>query len=517
MSEAQARHMDQTELLTYADGELHPSEAAAAEKHLAGCVECRLRLEQLRSDLDDLITRHRERKIAAVGAGAAWADLNREFDRLDGKRESRARVTPLRAWIGIAAAAFVAAVVWNLATQRTVSAAELLTKASAREPSAEPNRRIVITTRGRSFLRMAQLGTADGASELKSLFEQANFSWENPLSARSFARWREQLPQKQDQVSLVETGSGRLYRIRTATSHGVLTEATLMMRVVDLRAVRETLRFRERELVEIAEVAPAEPAAPETRIATEQPAAAETPVGPAEELRVLAALNQIGADLGDPVEVKRDDANNRLTISGVGVDAARQQQIKNALRDIPGVVLEFTDPQPVDVVTSPEAPVTAARRSPLHAELETRLGAGDRVDAFVDRLLAASETGLARAHALRNLAARFPPPVEQTLPAGDRRILDDLRARHLSALVAVSESIERDVAQVFGSSRSGAARACTAWQECAAAVVSASQRFDETLNATLAGTGREESGDAAKLVAALAAWRQQITTMTQVQ
>ena len=47
-------------------------------------------------------------------------------------------------------------------------------------------------------------------------------------------------------------------------------------------------------------------------------------------MRVLAALNRVGADLGDPIEVSR--AGGEILVSGVGIEPQRQQEIKDALR-----------------------------------------------------------------------------------------------------------------------------------------------------------------------------------------
>ena len=528
MSERDLSHMDEIKLLTYADGELNPTDAAAVHEHLAGCTECRTRLAQLRSDLDDLITRHRERKIAAGHAARSWADLTPEFDRLDGRRIRTRFLPPIpaRAWISMAAAALFAAVIWNFSTGRTVSAAQLLEKASGRYAASEPSRRIAIKTRRHTFVRPARLtasspqrpATLDPSSELRILFEQANFSWDDPLSARSFPRWRDQLPAKQDHVSVIEPANGsgeRLYRIRTTTSHGVLPDAALTMRAVDLRPLSETLQFRNNEVVEISETAPAEPVTPgkpqmpESRIASEPGEIRGTPVGPAEELRVLAALNEIGADLGDPVEVIRDDSLGRLTITGVGVAPARQQQIRDAIRDIPGVTVDFTQPRPLEPGAPREAPapVTAPRRSALHDQLEARLGAGDRVEQFIDMLIADSESALARAHALRKLAARFPPGVERTLSSPERQVLGDLRSRHVQALSSLSRSIENRLTDLIGSPTAAPVRACTDWQECANSVLQASQSFDQILNAALAGT------EVVTLKGALGRWRRQIAAL----
>lgn len=523
MSERDLSHMNEIELLTYADGELNPADAAAVDEHVAGCSECRTRLVQLRSDLADLSTRHRERKLAAVRAAPSWADLTPEFDRLD-RRRVRSRLIPARAsstwWIGAAAAALFAAAIWNFSTTRTVSAAQLLERASSTYAASEPGRRIAVRTRNHSFVRPARLpaSSRQPSSQLKILFEQANFNWDDPLSAASFARWRDQLPAKQDRVSVIEPAgeSGeKLYRIRTTTSHGVLSDAALIMRVADLRPIRETLLFRNSEIVEISETTATEPVTPNqpvTRpplIASEPGDPRGTSVGPEEELRVLAALNEISVDLGDPVEVNRDDVLGRLTITGVDIAPGRQEQIRHAIRGIPGVVVEFTQPRPLEPGAPPEplAPATAQQRSALHDRLEARLGARDRVEQFIDTLLADSESALARSHALRKLAARFPPEVERTLSTFARQVLVDLRGRHLQALLSFSRSIETRLTGLIGSPAAAPAGGCPDWQQCASSVLQASQSFDQVLNAAVAGT------DDSTLKAALGSWIQQITAL----
>lgn len=516
MSEPDAGHMDDTRLLKFIDRELDASDATDVDQHLIGCDICRSRLSELQSGLHDLITLHRERKSAVMPPPRPWAELGTELDRLDG---GKARKFPTRPWMAIAAAALVAGVFWNFSTEHTVSAAELLDNASRKAP-AEPGRRITVKTRRQSFVRPARLTAQmeQGASALAALFDQANFSWEDPLSARSFARWRDHLPDKKDEVTLVDSG-GPLYRIRTTTSHGVLSEAVLTMRVTDMRPLEETLRFAD-DVVEIRETEPVEPGIPRspgTRIAAE-PSSTSAPVrvSAAEELRVLAALNEIGADLGDPIDVARDDEHGVLTVKGVGIAPARQQQIRDAVRDIPGVVIDLTDSHPVETYSAPQAasPDTVASRSPVQDELESRLGAGDRVERFVDLVVAESESALGRAHALRKLATRFPPDVERELAPPEYRLLAELRSRHILRLSSLADSIEKRMSDAFGSLPHPERAACgSTWQECSAAALSASQKLDTTLNSALAGTGSQRAPGVDDLKRTVGEWRQQIVAL----
>ena len=88
------------------------------------------------------------------------------------------------------------------------------------------------------------------------MFDAAPFSWEDPLSAKSYAVWHDQLPAKRDQVEAIDrddsAGVG-VYVIRTSTSASTLRTATLTLRARDLRPIREMLEFTS-ETVEITDV-----------------------------------------------------------------------------------------------------------------------------------------------------------------------------------------------------------------------------------------------------------------------
>ena len=125
-----------------------------------------------------------------------------------------------------------------------------------------------------------------------------------------------------------------------------------MLRVTDLHPVEGRFEFRNQEWVEYSEISDASttdggtPAdtsleAPMRRVVPSRPAALPSgnPASISEELRVLAALHEIGADLGDPVEVTR--SGGRVLVSGVGVPPQRQHEIHRALDRIPNVTCGF--------------------------------------------------------------------------------------------------------------------------------------------------------------------------------
>jgi len=243
----------------------------------------------------------------------------------------------------LAALALIFAVFFKLRETPAVQAAELLRKAAAAEQSrpAAPHR-IAIRARSRKLTRWIghravidkTQATLEAEAYLEPLFRAARYSWEDPLTARSFQAWRAQLADKRDEVS---GGGPRNYTIRTETNDGELRAASLTLRGTDLHPIEGRLEFRNNEMVELAEL-PEAPFPPVPAVTgapmhvTPHPAhpipsggAVERPgpePGPAEELQVVAALHRLGADLGDPVEINRSGA--QIVVSGLGIAASRQ-------------------------------------------------------------------------------------------------------------------------------------------------------------------------------------------------
>ena len=170
-----------------------------------------------------------------------------------------------------------------------------------------------------------------------AMLRSAHYNSEAPLSAKSFQEWRDGLTSKRDEVTTVadpESPAQNCYRIETAAADGELAIASMMLRATDLHPVEGRFEFRNRDWVEYDEISDASttdggtPAdtrldAPMRRTVPPSRSAALPSGNPAsisEELRVLVALHEIGADLGDPVEVNH--TGGRILVSGVGVPAA---------------------------------------------------------------------------------------------------------------------------------------------------------------------------------------------------
>src|SRR5690348_16881489 len=187
MSETRSKHGDELQLLRLADGELPLGEAEALRTHLAQCDECRARLDEIRSASALYLEFHRnDLKSQLPAPPRAWEDLRPSLDDLDSS-SLRARGRNSLPWLAAAAALVIALVVWNrIGSTPPVSAAELLHKAAAAASQhTEAHRNIRIRAHGRSLVRPAN-APENGDADIAALFIAARYSWEEPLSARSF-------------------------------------------------------------------------------------------------------------------------------------------------------------------------------------------------------------------------------------------------------------------------------------------------------------------------------------------
>jgi hypothetical protein len=198
-------------------------------------------------------------------------------------------------------------------------------------------------------------------------------------------------------------------------------------------------------------MASAIPPAPENRSAAahvEVPSAVSVPLpAPAltvgDELRVLDALHQIGADLGDPVEVSRNASE--IVVSAVGIAPERQQEIQQALNSLPGVVIRFTESAPAAGVPQQPVPANPAPSDipQVQARIAERLGGRANFDQLAAQVLDLSEPLMARAYALRRLAERFPATVEAELGTEDLATLRRLQREHTAALKQQTIELEQ--------------------------------------------------------------------------
>jgi anti-sigma factor RsiW len=537
MSNREILHLEDEDLLRLLDGELPEGEASESQTHMEACWKCRTRMEEFGTAIGEYV-RYRENalKPSLPPPPVAWIDLRPRLEEMDGsfaaprllpivQRSSTFRFRPAY-WAAVAACLVLGFIlIRRLERPPAVSAAELLHKAVVAQSKIQQHRVIQIKTRRGTFSRPASVSQTDpagGAVELKQMFDSAPFSWEEPLSAKSYAAWRDQLREKHDQVEAIDrdnsAGAG-VYVIRTTTSASTLQAATLTLRAEDLRPLREMLEFTS-ETVEITDVPQASDgevaetpanATPGVRAPARVTAPSPVVSTAGQELEVFSALHRIGADLGEPIEIRQ--GGEHLTVIGTGLTSARQAQVQAALSQIPGVELRFLEakanPRPGNTSDDRNSVTTA----PLQPRLQALLGSRESAEDFTNHALDASDAMMARVHALRALARAFPRDIERSLSATDQAVLGALRSDHAQALSQRIADLRRILKPVISQAPSQTLGETGAnWQTSAESLFAAAQQFDTSLNACLAGPGAGEDAGFAKLAGALSGLQAQFSS-----
>jgi hypothetical protein len=206
----------------------------------------------------------------------------------------------------------------------------------------------------------------------------------------------------------------------------------------------------------------------------------------------MAALHRIGADLGEPIEVTRSKGGG-IQVAGSGLDGARKEQLRAVLASLPGVTVRFDEAlQTVPAGKDDQRREARSSTTPvsmLQLQLQSYLGSASALQKFTDGILDVSDSAMARAHALRNLAERFPQNEEQTLSTADRGLLVTLRREHASALKELARRMAQLVQPVLAipEQTQPAAPRADSWQDRTRNVLESTRQVDRLLNQMLAG------------------------------
>jgi hypothetical protein len=505
-------HLSDGQLARLEDGELSAREAS----HLQSCPQCGSRLGDAQAARAAYVEyRDAIRAPLLAPPPKPWQPL----DALIARHEASCP-RGLHWWsvasLGAAACLMLglivtALVLWSPKQTASLRANQLLTKSAKLD--LPPRRSISLRVHGRTMVRPAVLSTEaslQGDSDIarfQMVFAAAHYSWREPLSARSFQAWRSGLRDKRDSVSIIRAQDDESYRVRTETDSGVLRSASLTLRAPDLRPVAGAFDFEREGTVELAEAAASSEHASEARAQPARPFTApahnETPAGPEVTLHVLAALNQIGADVGEPVEISEDPRHQHVVVHAAGVSRERQRQIAGVLKAVPRVMLEFDSgrsPLPPAKATPLER-YSASIPATLRQQFEERLGGPAAFQVAIDGVLEASASDVAQAHALEILARDFGPRIEASLMAQDREILHKLRDNHISELERLVSRIREDFKPLLPGIPDGAVAqaanggATASWQAGAASLVALARKTDDSLNRLLASSYSQSSGE----------------------
>lgn len=324
----------------------------------------------------------------------------------------------------------------------------------------------------------------------------------------AFARVDRDTPQATGLLQLVRgTGSPFRWAVGAATAAlavagALYFEGTPSKRPAQVNRIQEPQLLRKSADSGAAPMeVPPRPAVPSRLAATiSEPAASIS-----DELQVLKALHDVGADLGDPLRVSL--SQGRVLVAGIGIAPERQRQIENALDalqrgdELPRVAVEFSQPPaapvPADAAAFPSPNVSSESLDPFQTRLEGQLGGRGALDHFAGQALTWNDTLMSHAYALRSLAQQF--PADASLSGADQVSLHALALDHIAAMSIPAANLDRALTPVLtalgAAARPSAAPSAANWQASAERLFQAARNV-EMLSSRLLGVAR---GDRANI------------------
>jgi anti-sigma factor RsiW len=487
-------HLTHEQLLQYLDGELPKAAMRATSIHIQSCWGCRTELERLHEDIG--IIHDAQKQVLLPGLPppprpwprlepllvAAQAPELMSWRRISLLIDLMRRPVPV---LTVLAGLFAAcALLWL--NPGSVSAKEILRRVSAADaqrlapPPERYIRQKVKVTKAEHGFGSTHTGEVDSwrsakgiywrladedaaAADLQRRYEDENVR-DLPLSPAAYQLWSTQtqmdgrVSRNADTVDVNfsgvrHPGPGAVqnvsFRLRSADWH--VTWMKLDFEDAQFEISEEDLTVLSKSDVPIDVLARLEPftARPEARVLSAriaEPTIVESPtrLSPSAdevEMDVRFTLHQIGADLGEPIEVASESSSNTTVVRAWGTSPARQELLRQLLEDRPNVRLEL---QPPTIAVSagdlqPAQPVTAApplgdsALRPDEKRLAKWFGSSASQEQFARYLLATSTDLLARLYALKQLADRWPPNSESNLTEEPRAklaamIRDDSRS-----------------------------------------------------------------------------------------
>jgi hypothetical protein len=200
------------------------------------------------------------------------------------------------------------------------------------------------------------------------------------------------------------------------------------------------------------------------------------------EVKVVAALHKLGADLGEPIEFVRD-AQGRIVVTATALGSARRAQVQQALSSIDGVELKFEEGRPARNPARALALVEGGRL-PWQTELEQILGTRASVENFGNTVLDLSDSIVARAHALKNLDERF---AAAQLDPAERAQVDQITAEHRAEMAKSAVDLKKRMVPILAKLGTGISTS-NKWP-----LLTAAQQTDQWLNVLFAGAATDRN------------------------
>lgn len=380
-------HLSDERLATLICRELPFIEAWMAERHLARCRHCRRRrwsLEGPRAQrmiefYGEVISRPDEDNALPEkprAEFAEWLQLAVRHAALQAREQPCKERHTLRAAIpgvsiGLAAGVIIGAITFSFSWRRvpSITANSLLVHAEKwdtssstaspgvahqtvriKTPRQSVDRSLYWDLQGKRKPRRTVLASSE--EQLKLELVPAGIDWDRPISASAYQDWHDHQHVRAD--SITQTGD-HLLTLTTTVPDGVVSQESITIRDTDFHPVQRTVGFRDNGTVEIAELdysvlpwgavdastfEPLEtipvggaPLLPHPRLSLATPESLSPEQLDETELTARLILNQLHADEGEQIEVRRSELG--VEVEGLVSTDDRKRELATQLMTVP--------------------------------------------------------------------------------------------------------------------------------------------------------------------------------------
>jgi hypothetical protein len=531
-------HPDENQLLLALERELSLEETAQVEQHLGNCWSCRARSSEMQSGILAFVEYREKRYLPSLEPpphdfGGFPGKLGRI--EAEGKPDGLALriwrsiwrfVTSSSQvkWVSATAAIMVGVIFWTqiLFNPSTVSASEFLARATAAQNpgtqekdhvSRTAHQRVRISSGQEIVVREFEWTVGSPIPQARWQMKAEPSTWNAPLTADGFARWRDSVYTKTDKV---RRSGDRLTLDTTAIDH-LVKEAWLVVRASDFHPLEQHIRFADDRRLDFEELAfevstpqrsSSESVAP-TRIAPSSLAkapevASEPTVDPNEtELEVRYTMFANQWDLDEDLRITGTQGG--VAVSGTASSGDRAASMQSILSALPNVQISIAAPAAVDrptgsnrSVPGKSAPASSLSTStmPLLKDLLDRaFTSPEQRREFVDRCLDASDTELSHAWTLKKLVDRYSEAEERVLKAESQDKLREMLRTHLQQLAGANAGLD-PLIELLPGSRSQKPDVPGDWRTDILALFAHVQQQDSLVASLVAGSvsGNQANG-----------------------
>jgi hypothetical protein len=498
-------HLTPQQMLAYIDGELSKSETRRAEDHLHSCWTCLTEVERLKGDIATILDAQSESFLPALPPPPRpWPSVETVLARgLSAQPISvwmrltaflNTFLTPVRILLvsGVVAVLFVC--VYSIFQTETVSAKEVMrrmriadTQRSTIKKNEVIRERIHIRKRlhSQSQLQLASIETWKSptaaywnveesgatAADLKAQYQTHNIPVGLPLSAESVNSWGKAaggnptVSRQGSDLDLSFAGSsegveGSVERVSVLVQPETwqVKQMTLDFPDASFQVTEDDYSVIRTSAVPADLLARLEPEVPPAMITQPVSSIAASAIHlpmvnlDRAELDVFATLHGLKADLGEPVTVTR--SNQAVQVGVWQLPAERQNELREALVDQPGVQVQFAVPRVplkrATVARTMPPPTPGEAALPIDVESggdDQRLlkffGGPEREQDFTNNALGTSTAILSHLYALRNLQGQFPAERDRSLAPEEQAQLRALVQDHATAISANVDALGR--------------------------------------------------------------------------